>query len=68
MSIYRTKALHKQFSENAHFKKFPVTQYEIFNYAQLLLFHPWVFIRIQKQLKPKEAKVFSAGPSCIKSE
>lgn len=68
MSIYRTKALHKQFSENAQFKKFPVTQYEIYNYAQLLLFYPHVFIRIQKKLKPKEAKVFSAGSPCIKSE
>lgn len=39
MSVYRTKALHKQFSESAHFRKFPVTQYEIFNCAQLLLFY-----------------------------
>lgn len=35
MFIYRTKASHNQFSENAHFGKLSVTQYEIFNYAQL---------------------------------
>lgn len=65
MSVYGTKALHKQFSESTHFRKFPVTQYKIFNYAQVL-FYPWVFIMTQKQKKPKEAKVFSTGSSPIK--
>lgn len=68
MSVYRTKALHKQFSESAHFRNFPVIQYEIFNFAQLWLFYPWVFIMIQKQRKPEEAKVFSTVSPCIKSE
>lgn len=40
MFVYRTKALHKQFSENAHFGKFSITQYEIFSYAQLSIFYP----------------------------
>ena len=65
MFVYRTKALHKHFSENAHFGKLSITQYKIFNYAQLWIFYSGSLLGYKTRRKPEEAKVFSTGSSRI---